>query len=165
MQIIQAVHFLHQECGIAHLDIKLENIVADGNFTLKLIDFAFCEPINQKISICKGTDIYLAPEILAHSSKNWLSETPPPYDCEKADIFSLGVLLFILFFGINPYQSNSHIDPNFPFLSSGCIETAEEYFCSHPYTSRCNALNLIPTSLKALLVKMLDAVPDRRPSL
>lgn len=45
------------------------------------------------------------------------------------------------------------------------MEVAEEYFSSHPYTSRCNAAKVIPTSLKVLLVKMLDAVPERRPSL
>ena len=34
---------MHRGNCIAHMDIKLENIVLDSSFNLKLIDFAFCE--------------------------------------------------------------------------------------------------------------------------
>ena len=42
-QIIHSLNFMHLECSVAHLDVKLENIVIDKNYFLKLIDFAYCE--------------------------------------------------------------------------------------------------------------------------
>lgn len=48
---------------MAHLDIKLENIVLDNNYFLKLIDFAYCESKNAKVYIAKGTERYYAPEV------------------------------------------------------------------------------------------------------
>jgi serine/threonine protein kinase len=87
------------------------------------------------------------------------------FNPEKADVFSLGILLFILFFGLNPFQSNTPADPGFLLLSSGSESIAEEYFSKQPLTARCNALGLIPKSLKSLLVKMLNASPELRPSL
>lgn len=35
---------MQTDCGLAHYDIKLENIVIDKNYVPKLIDFAYCEP-------------------------------------------------------------------------------------------------------------------------
>jgi len=37
------------------MDIKLENLVVDANYRVKLIDFAFCENKNQELSLSKGT--------------------------------------------------------------------------------------------------------------
>ena len=54
---------MHFECGITHLDIKLENIVLDSSFCIKLIDFAFCEGLDTPIENIKGTEGYFAPEV------------------------------------------------------------------------------------------------------
>jgi serine/threonine protein kinase len=100
---------MHQTMGIAHLDIKLENIVLDSQYNVKLIDFAFCEPKDTKMSIPKGTERYFAPEVaqIYYSGKFWHSGNMienPTYVPEKADIFSLGILLFTLFFGQMPFN-------------------------------------------------------------
>lgn len=55
---------MHDYANLAHLDLKLENIVIDSDFTLKIIDFAFCEDKDEEISACKGTQAYMAPEII-----------------------------------------------------------------------------------------------------
>ncbi len=60
-QILLGVAHLHENCGLSHSDLKLENIVLAGDtFTPKLIDFAFSE--SGLISDTKGTEQYLAPE-------------------------------------------------------------------------------------------------------
>lgn len=46
MQILDAVEFLHTKAEIAHLDIKLENILIGNNYKLKICDFGFYEHIN-----------------------------------------------------------------------------------------------------------------------
>lgn len=43
LQVLFGLNYMHTSCGVAHLDIKLENIVVDKKFNLKLIDFAFSE--------------------------------------------------------------------------------------------------------------------------
>jgi serine/threonine protein kinase len=45
------------------LDIKLENIVVDSQYIIKLIDFAYCEAKDQRMFNAKGTERYFAPEV------------------------------------------------------------------------------------------------------
>ena len=93
IKLIKAVRYLHV-LGLCHRDLKTENIVLCGDeFIIKLIDFGFSSKIirNEDGSVeyqteYVGTKEYAAPEIL----KGY------PYDGEKADIFSLGVILFNL---------------------------------------------------------------------
>ena len=46
-KIIESYKFLHEKGGILHLDIKLDNIMMDKNFTPIIIDFGFSEIINE----------------------------------------------------------------------------------------------------------------------
>ena len=93
IKLIKAVRYLHV-LGLCHRDLKTENIVLCGDeFIIKLIDFGFSSKIirNEDGSVeyqteYVGTKEYAAPEILKGI----------PYDGEKADIFSLGVILFNL---------------------------------------------------------------------
>ena len=96
-KILQIVNSLHR-MGICHRDLKLDNFLFDGdNFTLKLSDFGFSSLIiRNKLGKAKkqrgsfGTGSYMAPEVILEK------EEPKGYDDEKADIFSLGVILFSL---------------------------------------------------------------------
>lgn len=55
--------------GIAHRDIKLENILLDHTLNLKLIDFGFAKKSNDgPLLSYKGTKTYMAPEVRARSS-------------------------------------------------------------------------------------------------
>ena len=77
-----------KEHGYAHRDIKAENVVIDANFNAKIIDWGFATPYQpgELCSQIKGTESYQAPEIHANE----------PYDAHKADMFSLGTLLYFL---------------------------------------------------------------------
>ena len=63
LQVLCGINFMHSECNLAHLDVKLENVVIDSDFFLKMIDFAFCEEKTQQLWDAKGTEEYFAPEV------------------------------------------------------------------------------------------------------
>ena len=86
LQLLDAIEYLHNSARIVHRDIKLENILLDENFNLKLCDFTlsktFAEGNNVGIYYTNaGTERYMAPEIVEGK----------PYRGTSADIFSLGV--------------------------------------------------------------------------
>jgi serine/threonine-protein kinase len=109
---------------MSHLDIKLENIVIDKNFIVKLIDFAYCEPKQNQMCVAKGTERYFAPEVaeIFYRRQVWNPHNisnKATYVAEKADIFSMGILLFTLMFGQPPFNQNiPHFSPLLPYLCS-----------------------------------------------
>jgi serine/threonine-protein kinase ULK/ATG1 len=82
-----------------HRDLKPSNILIH-NGTFKLGDFGFCKPLSEQRSDVTGTmlgsPIYMAPEVLRGLN----------YD-EKADIWSLGCVLYELLIGRCPFEEKS----------------------------------------------------------
>nr|XP_042123825.1 putative sperm motility kinase W [Peromyscus maniculatus bairdii]XP_042123826.1 putative sperm motility kinase W [Peromyscus maniculatus bairdii]XP_042123827.1 putative sperm motility kinase W [Peromyscus maniculatus bairdii]XP_042123828.1 putative sperm motility kinase W [Peromyscus maniculatus bairdii]XP_042123829.1 putative sperm motility kinase W [Peromyscus maniculatus bairdii]XP_042123830.1 putative sperm motility kinase W [Peromyscus maniculatus bairdii] len=97
-QVVSAVHFLHQR-HIAHRDIKLENILVDAAGNAKLCDFGMAIEITegQMLEEICGSLLYWAPEILARK----------PYDGLAGDMWSLGILLYVLVTGHFPYMEET----------------------------------------------------------
>lgn len=62
-QVCTSMMFLHSECNKSHLDIKLENIVVDSDYSLKLIDFAYSTDRSDNVCEVLGTERYFAPEL------------------------------------------------------------------------------------------------------
>ncbi|KAH6793018.1 CBL-interacting protein kinase 12 [Perilla frutescens var. hirtella] len=100
-QLISAVSFCHAR-GVYHRDLKPENILLDEDGNLKVSDFglsAISEQIKQDglfHTFC-GTPAYVAPEVLARKG----------YNGEKVDIWSCGVVLFVLMAGYLPFQDQN----------------------------------------------------------
>ncbi|NXI63780.1 PASK kinase, partial [Anseranas semipalmata] len=93
-QIVSAVGYLHCR-NILHRDIKDENIVIAEDFTIKLVDFgsaAYLEPGKLFYTFC-GTIEYCSPEVLSGQ----------PYHGPELEMWSLGVTLYTLIFGENPF--------------------------------------------------------------
>jgi len=86
--------YLHNK-NIVHRDIKLENILVDTDLNVKMADFGFSTDKNiNKLKSYRGTFTYMAPEIKEYNY----------YDGRETDIFSLGVILFILVVGFFPFK-------------------------------------------------------------
>lgn len=90
-QLMSALRYLHNH-GIVHRDIKSENIMYNGR-NAKIIDFGtsrFFDPLKHMGEL-KGTVYYVAPEVITKKYN------------EKCDIWSAGILLFILLTGTPPF--------------------------------------------------------------
>ncbi|VVB14004.1 unnamed protein product [Arabis nemorensis] len=100
-QLISAVDFCHSR-GVSHRDLKPENLLLDENGDLKISDFglsALPEQILQDglLHTQCGTPAYVAPEVLRKKG----------YDGAKADIWSCGVVLYVLLAGCLPFQDEN----------------------------------------------------------
>lgn len=96
-QLAHTLEYLHSR-GIAHRDVKLENILIDKKtLGIKLIDFGFAIKATgpSARSSLIGTPSYLPPEMI--SSKE--------YDPFKADVWALGILFYFLCVGYFPFRS------------------------------------------------------------
>lgn len=98
-QILLAVAYLHAQ-GMVHRDLKLENFLYEraDNDVLKLIDFGFTVLWDRKVNMSKacGSLHYVAPEVLNHSYT------------EKADMWSVGVIVYMLLTGSPPFSGAHH---------------------------------------------------------
>ena len=86
--ITSGVCALHT-AGIAHCDIKLENILLDSNYQPKVADFGLAGSKRGA-----GTKSYMAPE-------HWIEQIP--FDSIKADAWSFGILCFMLLENRKPF--------------------------------------------------------------
>lgn len=48
---------------MAHLDIKIENILFDQDYNIKMCDFGFSESVSTRLYEANGTQAYMAPEM------------------------------------------------------------------------------------------------------
>ncbi|KAB2077600.1 hypothetical protein ES319_A06G110100v1 [Gossypium barbadense] len=100
-QLISAVDFCHSR-GVSHRDLKPENLLLDENEDLKVSDFglsALPEQVRNDglLHTQCGTPAYVAPEVLKNRG----------YDGPKADIWSCGVILYVLLAGFLPFQDEN----------------------------------------------------------
>lgn len=107
-QLIQAVSYMHSR-GVAHRDIKPENILLSGEGDLKLADFGlavlFANKGRTKLSttVC-GSPPYVAPEILQMTSPKRKTGEQAGYQANLTDIWSCGIVLFVLLVGNTPWD-------------------------------------------------------------
>lgn len=138
-QLLSALDCCHRR-GVYHRDLKLENLLIDEDGGLKVSDFglsALAESTRQDgllHTIC-GTPAYVAPEVINRKG----------YDGAKADIWSCGVILYVLLAGHLPFQG-SNLMEMYKKISRA------DYRCP----------NWFPPEVRKLLTRILEPNADDR---
>ena len=135
-QILLAFDYIHKK-GIAHRDIKLENILLTKNNEIKIIDFGFgmYNPRNTFQKFFCGTPNYMAPEIILKKE----------YNGQKADIWSLGILIYKLFCA------------DFPFKGKNQKELYNQII-----KGKFKIRDYVPECVKIIIEKMIKVKPSQR---
>jgi carbon catabolite-derepressing protein kinase len=138
-QLISAVGYCHSR-GVLHRDLKPENLLLDESGNLKVSDFGLSaltdhiRPDGLLHTLC-GTPAYVAPEILTRKG----------YDGAKIDVWSCGVILFVLTAGYLPFN-----DPNLMAMYKKI------------YRGEFRCPKWMSNELKRFLSRLLDTNPDTR---
>ena len=100
-QIINGVEYIHSK-GIAHRDLKLENLLLTEDNTIKIIDFGLSHEFNGKdlLKTKCGSPSYASPELIAQ----------PFYDGFKSDIWCCGIILYAMLCGYLPFDGDEDKD-------------------------------------------------------
>ena len=133
-QILQALNYLHSR-GIAHRDLKLENIMLGEDNVVKIIDFGISTTTDSLHNTICGTPVYMAPEIVIGKE----------YDPCKADIWSLGVIVYAMATNSFPFASKCY-NKNITKIASGEVTFPK----------------LLSEKMNNFVSKMLDPSPANR---
>ena len=135
-QLLDAFTYMHK-MNICHLNLRVEHILFDKNNRPKIIGFGYSSFYEKEKNIegSYGSLCYVCPEIIDEK----------PYNPELADVWSLGVILYVLICGYLPF-SDEDDNKNKILISNGKVEFPKE----------------ISNKLKDLLRHMLDKNPKKR---
>uniref|UniRef100_A0ACD5WS01 Uncharacterized protein n=1 Tax=Avena sativa TaxID=4498 RepID=A0ACD5WS01_AVESA len=136
-QLIDAIDYCHSK-GVYHRDLKPENLLLDSRGNLKVSDFGL-STLSQNggglLHTTCGTPNYIAPEVLSNDG----------YDGSAADLWSCGVILYVLMAGYLPFEE-SDLTTLYDKI------TAARFSCPDWFSPRA----------KSLIQRILDANPNTR---
>ncbi len=159
LQLFSAMKFMHSK-KIAHRDLKPENLLFDRNFNLKIADFGVsvqtCE--GQKNETYAGTtQFYMAPEIFFRKK----------YEAVKTDVFSCGVILFMLMTCKAPFKYSAPFPIRIPQVNA--TSQSQQYVSKYSiFVKNKNAFwdlfqsYSLSEDFKELLNGMLRLLPHKR---
>ncbi|PFH56251.1 hypothetical protein XA68_16834 [Ophiocordyceps unilateralis] len=182
-QLVQGVGYLHAN-GIAHRDIKLENLLLTKDSKLKITDFGVSEVFSGthpglreaggqcgrnmgEMRLCSpgicGSEPYIAPEVLEKKHR---------YDARALDVWSSAIVMIYLTFGGAIWSRAERGQPHYDKLVTGWNawnkrHPEPEATISEDDYPKCLALDVgvNPPALRRLLLQMLNPEPSRRMSM
>ncbi|KAF0889337.1 hypothetical protein E2562_023640 [Oryza meyeriana var. granulata] len=139
VQLVDALSYCHTR-GVAHRDVKPQNILLDGDGNLKVSDFglsALPDSLRDdgRLHTACGTPAYAAPEVLRRKA----------YDGAKADAWSCGVILFVLLAGHLPFDDSNIAD-----------------MCRKAHRREYELPRWVSQPARRLVSRLLDPNPDTR---
>ncbi|KAH7125327.1 serine/threonine-protein kinase-like protein chk1 [Dendryphion nanum] len=107
-QLLSAVEYMHSK-GIAHRDLKPENVLLSEDGNLKLADFGLAALFKKdgQVRLCNticGSPPYIAPEVVSGRRSRRTDLLDQGYEANICDIWSCGVVLFVLLVGNTPWD-------------------------------------------------------------
>jgi len=151
LQLLDALEHIHKN-QIAHRDIKLENILLDHEYSIKIADFGYSCKMNSRepFDTVVGTAVYFAPEI---------HEGFPHYG-DHADLFAAGVILFVAMAGHMPFEMASSTDEIYNMLLT---RDYKSFWSFHErLVQESDETVKLSEDFKDLVTKMLDENPRNR---
>lgn len=142
-QIADALHAIHH-AGIAHRDVKPENVLLCGKRGLVLIDFGLvvAESTISSDTVYGGSPHYMAPEVIKHDTARGSGHL--------SDLYSLGVLAFELLTGVVPYNADN-------------LQTLFKLHLEAPIPDVRMFRPNLPADLAALVKELMAKLPGERP--
>ena len=177
-QVLRGVAYLHDN-GIAHRDIKLENLLLTDQGHVKITDFGVSEVFcgvhpgfrwadgqcGRNMEECRrsapgicGSLPYIAPEVLTKAGD---------YDPRCLDVWSCGILYLTLFHGGNVWQKADRSDPQYQKFAEGWDEFLAKFpdlpVDENNYPNCGHFISALPNAgQRRLILKMLHPIPEKR---
>jgi serine/threonine protein kinase len=158
-QMVEGLMQLHLTEGLAHCDVKPDNVVIKDDLTLAFIDFAQAMPVDEWTDYVCGTQEYWPPEVRLARRFGRRS----PYIPAAVDIFTLGMTIFILAFQQMPFEKATPDDPLYGHLSK---KNYQGFQNAHPATrSEPGSSCIVDEKMLVILVSMLNQDTSLRPTI
>ncbi|RHY15129.1 hypothetical protein DYB25_000076 [Aphanomyces astaci] len=132
--IVLGVAYVHA-MGFAHRDLSLENVLVDANDVCVVCDFGLASSLTAHPTDQSkvGKAFYMAPEVVADAAL--------PYDLATADVWSLGILLFVLVTGAPLVELAALTDVRFQYLEAeGVRALVKSWDMMHLFDPQCMSL-------------------------